>query len=286
MRTLRDVNDLLTSCQHQPESTPEATANCWTKQTQDNNQFDVRVSNAIKWSRENSLSQCHFNTERKADSILQKGENESKLNLGQTYVVSSWWCPKIRSVSCVSMFQSLQSKKFKYVMKTSYLFWTLGLLRKKHLRLFNHFGQRESICELTRIYIFTAILGIYLERVACYCTALPYPGQPFSFMCLACSAIWPCSIRKSRRCAHSASPTDLHIHFSILCCLSCWLDSLRLKFTNEPSIFVDGNLAESRKHSPSNRLGESVPYGWAQNSPFPLSSWQWASRHMSRTWMF
>ena len=36
-------------------------------------------------------------------------------------------------------------------------------------------------------------------------------------------------------------------------------ESLRLKFTNEPSIFVDGDLAESIKRSASDRLGDLVP---------------------------
>ena len=37
--------------------------------------------------------------------------------------------------------------------------------------------------------------------------------------------------------------------------------SLRLKFTNEPSIFVDGDLAESIKRSASDRLGDLVAVG-------------------------
>ena len=37
------------------------------------------------------------------------------------------------------------------------------------------------------------------------------------------------------------------------------LESLRLKFTNEPSIFVDGDLAESIKRSASDRQGDLVP---------------------------
>ena len=37
------------------------------------------------------------------------------------------------------------------------------------------------------------------------------------------------------------------------------LESVRLKFTNEPSIFVDGDLAESIKRSASDRLGDLVP---------------------------
>ena len=41
--------------------------------------------------------------------------------------------------------------------------------------------------------------------------------------------------------------------------LPCRLESLRLKFTNEKFIFVDGDLAESIKRSASDRLGDLVP---------------------------
>ena len=46
---------------------------------------------------------------------------------------------------------------------------------------------------------------------------------------------------------------------NILRGLPCRLESLRLKFTTEPSIFVDGDLAESIKRSASDRLGDLVP---------------------------
>ena len=46
---------------------------------------------------------------------------------------------------------------------------------------------------------------------------------------------------------------------NILRGLPCRLESLRLKFTNEPSTFVDGDLAESIKLSASDRLGDLVP---------------------------
>ena len=42
---------------------------------------------------------------------------------------------------------------------------------------------------------------------------------------------------------------------NILRGLPCRLESLRLKFTNEPSIFVDGDLAESIKRCASDRQG-------------------------------
>ena len=48
---------------------------------------------------------------------------------------------------------------------------------------------------------------------------------------------------------------------------ACRLESLRLKFTNEPSIFVDGDLDESIKRSASDRLGNLVPQVRARTSP-------------------
>ena len=45
------------------------------------------------------------------------------------------------------------------------------------------------------------------------------------------------------------------------------LYSLRLKFTNEPSIFVDGGLDESIKRSASDRLGDLVPQVRARTFP-------------------
>ena len=45
------------------------------------------------------------------------------------------------------------------------------------------------------------------------------------------------------------------------------MESLRLKFTNEPSIFVDGDLDESIKRSASDRLGDLVPQVRARTSP-------------------
>ena len=46
---------------------------------------------------------------------------------------------------------------------------------------------------------------------------------------------------------------------NILRGLPCQLESLPLKFTNEPSVFVDGDLAESIKRSASYRQGDLVP---------------------------
>ena len=64
---------------------------------------------------------------------------------------------------------------------------------------------------------------------------------------------------ESRRRAHSPIGVLLMSIVNILRSLPCRLESLRLKFTNEPSIFVDEDLAESIKHSVSDRLDEFVP---------------------------
>ena len=66
---------------------------------------------------------------------------------------------------------------------------------------------------------------------------------------------------------------------NILCDLPCRLESLRLKFTNEPSIFVDGDLAESVKRSASDRLGDLVPLARART--FQGFSRHLASRHLN-----
>ena len=60
-----------------------------------------------------------------------------------------------------------------------------------------------------------------------------------------------------------------NVHINILHGLPCRLESLRLnlKSTNEPSIFVDGDLDESIKRSASDRLGDLVPQVRARTSP-------------------
>ena len=54
---------------------------------------------------------------------------------------------------------------------------------------------------------------------------------------------------------------------NILRGLPCRLESLRLKFINEPSIFVVGDLDESIKRSASDRLGDLEPQVGARTSP-------------------
>ena len=66
---------------------------------------------------------------------------------------------------------------------------------------------------------------------------------------------------------------------NILRGLPCRLESLPLKFTNEPSIFVDGDLAESIKRSASDRLGDLVPLVRART--FQGFSRHLASRHLN-----
>ena len=87
-------------------------------------------------------------------------------------------------------------------------------------------------------------------------------------------AIRPSSIRtEDPTCANhvdvltvrSVFPSNVHIN--ILRGLPCRLESLRLKFTNEPSIFVDGDLDESIKRNASDRLGDLVPQVRARTSP-------------------
>ena len=58
-----------------------------------------------------------------------------------------------------------------------------------------------------------------------------------------------------------------NVHINIHRGLPCRLESLRLKFTNEPSIFVDGDLDESIKPNASDRLGDLVPQVRARTSP-------------------
>ena len=66
---------------------------------------------------------------------------------------------------------------------------------------------------------------------------------------------------------HCALSTHPNVHINILRGLPCRLESLRLKFTNEPSIFVDGDLDESIRRSASDRLGDLVPQVRARTSP-------------------
>ena len=70
---------------------------------------------------------------------------------------------------------------------------------------------------------------------------------------------WGPDLCESRRRAHSPIGVLRMSIVNILRGLPCRLESLRLKFTNEPSIFVDGDLAESIKRSASDRLGDLVP---------------------------
>ena len=79
-------------------------------------------------------------------------------------------------------------------------------------------------------------------------------------------AIRPSSIRtEDPTCANHVDVLTVRSVFlrmsivNILRGIPCRLEGLRLKFTNEPSIFVDGGLAESIKRSASDRLGDLVP---------------------------
>ena len=92
------------------------------------------------------------------------------------------------------------------------------------------------------------------------------------FMYLACSAIRPSSIKGRgpdfcKSCRHAYCPfgVPFYVHFNILHGL-CRLDSLRLLLTNEPSIFVDGDLFECIKPSASDRPGKMLPHGSSLDS--------------------
>ena len=93
---------------------------------------------------------------------------------------------------------------------------------------------------------------------------MSYPGQLFqSFRWASVQAKlhpdWGPDLCESRRRAHSPIGVLRMSTINILRGLPCRLESLRLKFTNEPSIFVDGDFAESIKRSASDRLGDLVP---------------------------
>ena len=60
----------------------------------------------------------------------------------------------------------------------------------------------------------------------------------------------------------------LYIHFDFLHGLPHFLDSLCLKFTNEPvfAFLVEGDFAELMKRSASDHLDESAPHGSSTDS--------------------
>ena len=69
-------------------------------------------------------------------------------------------------------------------------------------------------------------------------------------------------VKVERRTTEQKRGHQLQVRMSIINIfrgLPCRLESVRLKFTNEPSIFVDGDLAELIKRSASDRLGDLVP---------------------------
>ena len=74
-------------------------------------------------------------------------------------------------------------------------------------------------------------------------------------------------VRITLTCSQSDRCFPSNVHINILRGLPCRLESLRLKFTNEPSIFVDGDLDESIKRSASDRLGDLVPQVRARTFP-------------------
>ena len=82
-----------------------------------------------------------------------------------------------------------------------------------------------------------------------------------------------CANHVDDTCSLSDSCFPSNVHTNILRGLLCRLESLRLKFTIVPSIFVDGDLAESIKRSASDRLGHWVPQVSARTSPGFFTTW-------------
>ena len=122
--------------------------------------------------------------------------------------------------------------------------------------------------------LFVAVGAIFFHRPLVYSTVVPKPtfllscislsqrsGQVLSGLrtrlvriTLTCSQSDRCFLRMSISTSSVVSRVD-------------W-KSLRLKFANEPSIFVDGDLDhESMKRSASDRLGDLVPQVRARTSP-------------------
>ena len=87
---------------------------------------------------------------------------------------------------------------------------------------------------------------------------------------LLISGPWGPDLCESRRRAHTSQSDRCFLQMSIINILRglpCRLEGLRLKFTNEPSIFVDWDVAESIKRSASDRPGDLVPEVRARTSP-------------------
>ena len=126
------------------------------------------------------------------------------------------------------------------------------------------------------------LLGLCLETFfQCTCTILSYPGQPLlSSILLSQQSSQVLSGLRTRLCANqvdvltvrSVFPSNVHIN--ILRGLPCRLESLRLTFTNEPSIFVDGDLAESIKRDAFDRLGDLVPQVRARTFQGFFTAWR------------
>ena len=70
---------------------------------------------------------------------------------------------------------------------------------------------------------------------------------------------WGPDLCESRGRAHSPISASFECPYQHPPWFPCRLECLRLKFTKEPSIFVDGDLTKSIKRSASDRLGDLVP---------------------------
>ena len=161
--------------------------------------------------------------------------------------------------------------------------WGFGWVDKaQFFRLARRFDAACSSLDFSRVFHDMALLGLCLELSfnILYCRTQANPPTLTHF---AEPAIWPSSIRtEDPTCANhvdvltvrSALCFPSNVHINILRGLPCGLESLRLQFTNESSISVDGDLAELIKHSSSDWLGDLMPHVQAWTFPGFFTTWR------------
>ena len=155
--------------------------------------------------------------------------------------------------------------------------------KAQRFRSARRFGAAGSSPDFSRVFHDMALLGLCLELSfnVLYCRTQANP--PGTLMHFAEPAIWSSSIRtEDPSCANHAyvdvltvrSVFPSNVHINIFRGLPCRLESLCLKFTNEPSILVDGDLVESIKRSASDWLGDLVLQVRARTSPGFFTTWR------------
>ena len=153
--------------------------------------------------------------------------------------------------------------------------WGFGWVDKAQcFRSARRFGAAGSSPDFSRVFSWHGA-SRPLSWTFFQCTLLSYPGQPsYSHAFRWASDLakfyqdWGPDLCESRRRAHSLIGVSFECPYQRPPRgLPCRLESLRLKFTNEPSIFVDGDLDESIKRSASDRQGDLVPQVRARTFP-------------------